>query len=146
MHARAGLDVMPTMKATRKTPRTAAELVTDLASTPAGDAALSATVLQAIGWQWEPFGCPGNGLWITPTGDIHIGSLPAVTETAETARTLLPEQLFVAASQTASGRWTVALFTHPLRTDVDYRDPIVSAHGHTLALALCSAAIQLSRI
>lgn len=124
---------------------TPAQLVTVLQARHAGDAALSASVLQAIGWQWQPFGCPGNGLWRTPSGGIHSGPLPRVTETAEAARALLPEHVFVATSQSPSGRWTVALFTHPLLTEVDYHDPIVSACGHTLALALCSATILLKR-
>lgn len=127
------------------TQQTPPELIAALQARHAGDAALSAAVLQAIGWQWEPFGCPGNGLWRTPSGGIHIGALPEVTETAEAARALLPEHIFVAVSQIPSGQWTVALFVHPLLTEMAYRDPIVSASGHTLALALCSATIQLNR-
>jgi hypothetical protein len=124
-------------------PLTPAELATVLQAGHAGDAALSALVLQAIGWQWEPFGCPGNGLWRTPSGSIHSGPLPLVTERAEAARALLPEHIFVATSQSPSGRWTVALFADPLLTEVDYRNAIVSTGGHTLALALCSATILL---
>lgn len=120
---------------------TPSELIGALEARQAGDAALSAAVLQAIGWQWEPFGCPGNGLWHTPNG-IHSGPLPQVTESPEAARALLPQQVFVAASQISDRHWTVALFEHPLLTEADYRDPLVSARGHTLALALCSATLQ----
>lgn len=127
-----------------ETQPTPTELITRLQASQAGNAALSAAVLQAIGWHWEPFGCPGNGLWHTPSGAIHMGPLPQVTETGEAARALLSERIFVASAQRPSGQWSVALFVHALRTEMDYRDPIVSAGGHTLALALCSATIQLN--
>ena len=126
------------------TPLKPAQLVSVLAAQPTGEAALSAAVLQAIGWHWEPFGCPGNGLWHTPKDSIHSGPLPPVTETAEAARALLPEHIFVAASRGPSGLWAVELFPHPLLAEADHRDPIVSASGRTLALALCSATIQLN--
>lgn len=121
-----------------------AKLAAILEASIAGDATLSTAVLEAIGWHWEPFGCPGNGLWRTPSDGIHIGALPQVTEKAEEARALLPEQVFVAACQSPSGKWTVTLFAHPLLQESDHRDPILSAHAHTLALALCSATVQLN--
>lgn len=119
-----------------------AELVAVLEQIRGGNEGLSAAVLQAIGWHWEPFGCPGNGLWRTPNAGLHDGPLPPVTEVAEVARGLVSELFFVATSLSAAGRWTVMLFTHPLLTEADYRDPLVSAHGQTLALALCSAAVK----
>lgn len=125
-----------------ETPLSPAALVAVLETIRGGDRGLSTAVLQAIGWHWEAFGCPGNGLWRTPNGGLHDGSLPPVTEVAEAARGLLSELFSVATSLSAAGRWTVMLFTHPLLTEADYRDPLVSAHGQTLALALCSAAIK----
>jgi hypothetical protein len=133
------------MDAPRETQPAPAELVAILEASCAGDNVLSATVLQTIGWHWEAFGCPGNGLWRTPGGGTHLGPLPQVTETAEDARALLPEHVFIATSPSPSGRWTVALFSHSLLAEADYRDPILSASGHTLALALCSATVQLIR-
>lgn len=118
------------------------ELIMALEQARYGDPMLSHAVLRAIGWCWEPFGCPGNGLWRTPDGGPYEGPLPLVTERTEAARTLIPKRLFVATRQNRTGHWTVELFTHPLLRESDFQNPIIRAKARTLALALCSATLK----
>ena len=100
-------------------------------------------VLHALGWDWERMGCPGGGLWKKPDASYHCGPLPVVTEVAESARDLVPVSFFLAAEQKRDGGWKIALFDHPLATERDYCDPVVTARAGTLPLALCSAALKL---
>ena len=117
-------------------------LITELESALKGSPELSKRVLQFLGWEWERMGCPGGGLWKTPDTEYQCGPLPRVTENVEAARTLVPEGLFVSAQEDLSGRWKVALYDHPLKSNDDYCDPKVIAVTETLPLSLCTAALK----
>lgn len=115
-----------------------------LATATAGSDLLSRQVLESLGWRVEQCGCPSGGrgdlrpepgLWRKPDGEYHFGPLPAVSETAEAARTLIPPAFEVSAGREPDGRWRIALHAEGEGL------PVVSVIGPTLALALCAAAV-----
>lgn len=118
-------------------------LILSLEDIATGSPRLSEEVLLFLGWRWEPFGCPGSGLWRTPVGEWHDGALPDVTESLDAARALVPDGLAIAVCEQSTGRWLAQLFIQPLEQEGHYQDPLTTGYAHTLPLALCSAMVKI---
>ena len=119
-------------------------LIARLEGATGGSPSLSEDVLKTLGWQWECVGCPGGGMWKDSQQAYHCGPIPLVTERVEDARSLIPENVFVAIHELSQGCWGVQFYMHMLTDDNDYKDPIVTARACTISLALCSAVVKLS--
>ena len=117
------------------------QVIEQLEAATAGSPGLSEAVLKAIGWDWECMGCPGGGMWKRPDEALYCGPLPAVTESAEAARELVPEGLQVVAKTEPGRAWEIRLYSGATTGDGDLA---VISKGATLALALCGAAVKAS--
>ncbi|MCB1860279.1 MAG: hypothetical protein KDI47_00940 [Gammaproteobacteria bacterium] len=118
-------------------------LLNRLESGVTGSPELSKAIMSALGWRWECIGCPGGGMWKDSRQVFHSGPLPKVSEQADAARKLIPENIFITAHEEPPGYWLVRLYAHRLHNGSDYSDPLVAGRARTLPLALCSAAIKL---
>jgi hypothetical protein len=118
-------------------------LILSLEDITTGSPSLSEEVLRLLGWRWEPFGCPGSGLWRTPVGAWHEGALPDVTESLDAARALVPDGLAVVVCEQSTGRWQAQLFVQPLEKEGHSQDSLTAGYAHTLPLALCSAMVKV---
>lgn len=122
------------------------ELIDQLEAVERGERVLSAAVLRALGWQWEPMGCPGGGMWHDADHRPRCGPLPAVTERIEAARGLLPAALKVTVHQDRAGVWQIELGGHESAGVAGPTRPsAVMGRAKTLPLALCAAALRAQR-
>ena len=81
-------------------------------------------------------------MWRSPDQVLHCGPLPAVTESAEAARALVPEGFQVVAKMGPDKAWEIKLLSGAAAGEGEL---VATAAGATLALALCGAAVKLTR-